>query len=74
MASIRRARGAVLRIVRRRTLSIILGLVLIVFAGWLEFWARVDASWVEGVALVGGAIGIALLWNAIAGATPDWVE
>ncbi len=74
MALIRRARGAVLRIARQRLLSVLLGLLLIALAGWLEFWARVDAWWIEGVGLVAGAIGVALLWNAVAGATPDWVE
>jgi hypothetical protein len=70
----RRVRGAVLRIVRRRALSIAIGSVLVAFAAWLEFWARVDAWWVEGAGLVAGAVGIALLWNAVAGARPDWIE
>jgi hypothetical protein len=74
MPLMRRARGAVLRIVRRRALSIVLGLLLVGLAVWLEVWARVDAWWVEGTGLVTGAIGVALLWNAIAGTTPDWVE
>lgn len=74
MPLLRRARGAVLRIVRRRTLSIVLGLLLIVPAAWIQFWGTFDAWWIEGASLVAGATGVALLWNGMTGTKPDWIE
>jgi hypothetical protein len=74
MPLLRRARGAVLRIVRRRSLSIVLGLLLAGAAAWIQFFGRFDAWWVEGLSLVAGATGVALLWNGITGTRPDWIE
>jgi len=69
-----RARGFVLRFVRRRALAAAVGLALIAPAAWFEFFAKVDAWWIDGVALVAGATGLALLWTAIVGVAPDWVD
>jgi hypothetical protein len=71
---LRRARGFVLRFVRRRAIAATAGAVLIAPAAWVEFFARVDSWWVDGVALIVGATGIALLWTAIVGVAPDWIE
>ena len=64
-----RPRGALLRLVRRRRLSIVLGLV----AGRArragsQFGGRFDAWWVEGLSLVAGATGLALFWTGLTGA------
>ena len=70
----KRFRGAVLRFVRRRALAAAVGIALIAPAAWIEFFAKVDVWWVDGVALVAGATGLALLWTAIVGIAPDWIE
>ena len=74
MPLIRRARGAVLRVVRRRTLSIVLGLLLIVPAVWVQYGGRYDTWWLEGISLIAGATGVALVWNGLTGTKPDWIE
>ncbi len=72
--NLRRTRGAVLRLVRRRTVSILLGLVLVVPAAWVEFSGRFGAWWIEGLSLVAGATGVALIWTGVTGARADWIE
>jgi len=71
---IRRARGLILRFVRRRVPAVVVGSGLVVTAAWIEWGMRVDAWWVEGVALVAGATGVAILWTGLTGAQPDWEE
>jgi hypothetical protein len=70
----RRVRGAILRLVRRRALAISIGLALVMPAAWAEISGRFDAWWVEGLALVSGATGIALLWTGLTGLSPDWID
>ena len=72
--ALRRARGMILRLVRRRALAILVGLALAVPAGWIEFSGRDRAWWLEGLALVVGATGVAMVWTGLTGASPDWVE
>jgi hypothetical protein len=74
IAVLKRLRGATLRLVRRRRLSIACGSVLIAPAAWVEFIARDPAWWLQGLALVVGGTGIALAWTGITGASPDWIE
>ena len=69
----RRVRGAVLRLVRRRALSAALGFALAVPAAWVQISGR-GAWWVEGLSLVAGATGVALIWTSIARLGPDWVD
>jgi hypothetical protein len=47
---------------------------MVVPAAWVEFSGRYDAWWVEGLSLVIGATGIALLWTGLTGAAPDWID
>jgi hypothetical protein len=70
----RRVRGAVLRLVRRRTLSALLGFALAAPAAWVQFSGRFGVWWLEGLSLVAGATGLALIWTGIAGLGPDWID
>ena len=72
--ALRRVRGFLLRIVRRRALAIVLGLALAVPAAWVEFSGRYGAWWVEGLALVIGATGLAIFWTGLTGTSPDWID
>jgi hypothetical protein len=71
---LRRARGVLLRFLRRRVLAVIVGVVLVSPAAWIEFNNRVDAWWLDGAALVVGATGLAIAWTGLTGMKPDWTE
>ena len=71
---LRRARGLLLRLVRRRSAAIAAGTALTLPAAWLEFGSRYNAWWMGGFSLILGATGIALLWTGLTGARPDWIE
>jgi hypothetical protein len=70
----RRARGAILRLVRRRRLAILVGVSLVIPAAWIQLSGRYDAWWVDGLSLVLGATGIAIVWTGVTGACPDWID
>jgi hypothetical protein len=72
--ALRRLRGLLLRFVRQRPAAIAAGLVLAIPSAWIEFSGRFSAWWVDGIALVVGATGLALLWTGLTGLSPDWVE
>ena len=72
--TIRRVRGALLRLVRRRLLASAIGAALLVPAVWLELGSYDAPGWVEGLGLVAGATGAALLWTGVAGLRPDWTD
>ena len=74
MPFIRRARGAMLRLTRHRALAIAIGLALALPAGWIECFARDVPGWLEGLSLIAGATGIALVWTGATGAKADWIE
>ena len=72
--ALRRTRGALLRFVHRRPLAIVVGASLAAPAAWAELFSRYDAWWVDGLALVVGATGVALMWTGLTGSAPDWVD
>lgn len=72
--ALRRVRGAILRLVRRRPFAIAVGCVLAAPALWAELFSTLDAWWIDGLALVFGATGLALIWIGLTGASPDWVD
>ena len=71
---VRRVRGALLRLARRRPLAMIVGGILMASAAWLEFGGRFSESWVGGLGLVLGATGAALFWTGVVGVRPDWID
>jgi len=72
---LRRARGALLRLAQARVAGAVAGVVLLLFsAGLLTFDFQWE-SWVsDGLGLVLGGTGAALLTTAITGRRPDWIE
>jgi hypothetical protein len=72
--AVRRARGVILRLVRRRGLAMTVGLAMIAPAAWLELSGASGAWWLDGLGLVLGATGIALVWAGLTGSRPDWVD
>ena len=72
--SLARVRGFMLRLVRRRALAMSVGLALALPSGWIEISGRSGGWWVEGLALVIGATGIAIFWTGLTGGSPDWME
>ena len=71
--TLRRVRGLLLRLVRQRMLAMTIGLALAVPAIWIEF-SRGGAWWLDGLALVVGATGLAIFWTGLTGVAPDWVD
>jgi hypothetical protein len=63
-----------LRLVRRRTASIVVGLGLAAPAACMEFSGRYDAWWIEGLNLVLCATGLALIWIGLTGVSADWID
>ncbi len=72
---LRRARGALLRFVRRRPVAIVVGALLVVPAAWLELTRSLRrAGGSTALSLVLGATGAAILWTGLTGARPDWID
>jgi hypothetical protein len=71
---LRRARGALLRLARRRALSIAAGVVLLVPVAWVALDGRLAGWWVDGLSVILGATGAALIWSGLTGPRPDWVD
>jgi hypothetical protein len=74
MPVLRRVRGTLLRLARRRVLAVSVGALLAGPAAWVELGGHAGAWWVQGVSLVVGATGLALLWTGLTGIPPDWEE
>ena len=74
MPLLRRTRGALLRLVRNRPLSAAIGAAMIAPAAYAQFSGRFGAWWIDGLSLIVGATGIALVWTGLTGAAPDWVD
>jgi len=71
----RRLRGVLLRAALRRGSAIVAGLVLLAPAVALTVGEFVWESWLtDGVTLVAGGTGAALLLTGLAGRRPDWID
>lgn len=75
MPALRRARGWLVRAVLKRTTAIMFGAMLSLPA--LGLWWR-DYSWetwyTDGLVLIVGATGMALILAGIGGRRADWIE
>ena len=74
MMPLGRARGMLLRLVRRRLAVTAVGAALAAPAAWLEVSGRSSVWWISGLSLVLGATGVALIWAGVAGLRPDWID
>jgi len=70
----RRVRGTLIRFARNRPAAIAVGLLRVIPSAWIEFSGRAWSWWMDGLALVAGATGLALVWTALTGTRPDWLE
>jgi len=71
----RRLRGLLIRIILNRPLSIALGIVFLAPAIWL--WLgnyRWETPITDGLGLVLGATGTALVIAGVGGRKPDWID
>lgn len=72
---IRRLRGLLLRLAFSRPAALTAGLACAGGAGWLAVLDAPWENWVsDGLGLVAGATGAALVLAALGGRRPDWVE
>lgn len=75
MPTFRRARGSLLRLTRARPIAIMFGLILATGAALLMVGDYSWESWLtDGLGLVIGATGIALLVIGLGGQRPDWID
>ena len=69
----RRARGALLRLAFDRRVAVAAGLALVTPAAWLRWADYRWESWLsDGLGLLCGATGAALVAFALGGRRPDW--
>ena len=72
---IRRMRGVLLRVALSRAPALIVGLLLLAPATVIAVADYGWESWLtDGLGLVGGATGAALVVTALAGRRPDWIN
>ena len=72
---IRRTRGVLLRLALSRTPALVAGLVLLAPATVIAVGDYRWESWLtDGLGLIGGATGAALVVTALAGRQADWID
>lgn len=71
----RRVRGALLRLAFDRRVAVAAGLALVAPAAWLRWADHGWESWLsDGLGLLCGATGAALVAFALGGRRPDWID
>lgn len=71
----KRVRGWFIRLALNRKASIVLGLILLAPALWLRVAEyRWETAATDGIGLILGATGTALLLAGIGGRRPDWID
>jgi hypothetical protein len=71
---LRRARGAILRLARRRPMAIAAGTAMAAPTIWLELNGGSSIWWVNGLAWIIASTGVALIWAGVSGPRPDWMD
>lgn len=75
MTFVRRLRGALLRLAFNRRKAFVSGLLCVGVSGWLMATEAAWESWVsDGIGLIAGSTGVALVIFALSGRRPDWEE
>ena len=75
MPTFRRARGTLLRLALARPAAVIVGVALATGSATLMFGDFSWESWLtDGLGLVLGGTGVALVMIGISGPRPDWVD
>ena len=73
--TLRRVRGALLRLVWARRGALVTGILLVSTALWLLAFDLPWETWLsDGFSLVLGATGAALLIAGLGGRRPDWID
>jgi len=73
--TMRRTRGVLLRVARSRTPALVVGLVLLAPATVIAVGDYGWESWLtDGLGLIGGATGAALVLTGLAGRRADWID
>jgi len=71
----KRARGAILRLALRRPIAVTVGLLMAVPAAVVAIGDyRWESSMTDGLVLIVGATGVALVAAGLGGRRPDWVD
>lgn len=71
----RRVRGVILRAVLNGKVAVLLGSACLAPAVWLQLTDhRWEAWWTDGLALVCGATGLALILAGFGGRRVDWID
>ena len=71
----RRTRGVLLRLALSRTPALVVGLLLLVPATVIAVADYGWESWLtDGLGLIGGATGAALVVTGLTGRRPDWID
>jgi len=71
----RRVRGLLLRLALARMLALVVGLLLLASAILIAVGDYGWKNWItDGLGLIGGSTGVALVISSFTGRRPDWID